>query len=58
MWTNFAGYWLFGLPVGYYLCFHCGYGVMGLWWGLTLALILISLTLLGTWRRHWQSVGL
>jgi MATE family multidrug resistance protein len=54
MWVNFAGYWLFGLPLGYFLCFHSGYGLMGLWWGLTLALILISLTLLGAWRRHWQ----
>ena len=54
MWVNFAGYWLFGLPVGYFLCFQRGYGVMGLWWGLTLALILISLTLLVAWRRHWR----
>jgi MATE family multidrug resistance protein len=55
MWVNFAGYWLFGLPVGYFFCFHRGYGVMGLWWGLTLALILISLVLLGAWRRHWRT---
>jgi MATE family multidrug resistance protein len=54
MWVNFAGYWLFGLPLGYYLCFHRGYGVMGLWWGLTLALVLISLTLLKAWQRHWR----
>jgi MATE family multidrug resistance protein len=58
MWVNFAGYWLFGLPVGYYLCFHRGYGVMGLWWGLTIALILISLTLLGAWQRHWRMAAL
>lgn len=54
MWVNFAGYWLFGLPVGYYLCFSRGYGIMGIWWGLTFALILISLALLGAWRRHWR----
>ena len=42
MWMNFAGYWLLGLPLGYFLCFHSGYGLMGLWWGLTVALILIS----------------
>lgn len=57
MWANFAGYWLFGLPVGYYLCFHAGYGLMGLWWGLTIALILISLTLLSAWRRHWSTAA-
>jgi MATE family multidrug resistance protein len=58
MWANFAGYWLFGLPVGYVLCFQKGYGVMGLWWGLTIALILISLTLLLAWRRHWRMAAL
>ena len=57
MWANFVGYWLFGLPVGYYLCFARGYGVVGLWWGLTIALIGISLTLLGAWRRHWQRLA-
>jgi MATE family multidrug resistance protein len=57
MWLNFAGYWLLGLPLGYFLCFHAGYGLMGLWWGLTLALILISLALLGAWQRHWRLAG-
>jgi MATE family multidrug resistance protein len=54
MWVNFVGYWLFGLPVGYFLCFHRGYGVVGLWWGLTISLVLISIALLGAWRRHWR----
>jgi len=58
MWVNFAGYWLLGLPIGYYLCFLQGYGIMGIWWGLTLALILISLTLLVAWRKQWRTAGL
>jgi multidrug resistance protein, MATE family len=49
--VNFCGYWLFGLPIGYLLCFQYGYGVAGLWWGLTLALMVISLVLLAAWRR-------
>jgi MATE family multidrug resistance protein len=53
--VNFAGYWLFGLPIGYFLCFHSHYGVMGLWWGLTLALIVISIVLLAAWRNHWRT---
>ena len=57
MWVNFAGYWILGLPVGYYLCFLRGYGIMGIWWGLTLALILISLTLLLAWRKQWRTAG-
>lgn len=47
--VNFAGYWIFGLPIGYVLCFRYGYGVQGLWWGLTLALIAISLLVLRSW---------
>ncbi len=52
MLVNFAGYWLFGLPIGYALCFRNGWGIYGLWWGLTLALILISVALLWLWRRR------
>ena len=52
MLVNLGGYWLFGLPIGYVLCFHYGFGVYGLWWGLTLALIVIALLLLYSWQRH------
>lgn len=55
MLVNFAGYWLFGLPIGYWLCFNRHHGVMGLWWGLTLALMAISIVLLATWARHWRT---
>lgn len=51
MLANLAGYWAIGLPAGYVLCFHYGFGVYGLWCGLTLALVLISLALLYTWRH-------
>jgi MATE family multidrug resistance protein len=51
MFTNFCGYWLFGLPIGYFLCFRYGYGVMGLWWGLTLALVVIAGVLLLAWKN-------
>ena len=51
MWANFAGYWIFGLPLGYVLCFWHKQGIFGLWTGLTLALILIALILLLQWWR-------
>jgi MATE family multidrug resistance protein len=57
MWVNFAGYWLFGLPIGYFLCFHRGYGIVGLWWGLTMALIVIALVLLAAWQRRWRALS-
>ncbi len=51
MLINLGGYWFFGLPIGYLLCFHFHHGVYGLWWGLTLALILIAVILLHSWNR-------
>ena len=51
MFANFAGYWLFGLPLGLTLCFIFHWGIYGLWIGLTVALIVIALALLLRWRR-------
>jgi len=48
---NLLGYWAIGLPLGCWLCFVVGWGVIGLWVGLCLALILIGLGLLAVWRR-------
>jgi MATE family multidrug resistance protein len=52
MLMNLAGYWVFGLPIGYLLCFNRGYGIYGLWVGLSAALIAIALYLLYSWQRH------
>lgn len=48
---NILGYWVLGLPVGYSLCFHYGWGVVGLWVGLSAGLILVALALTVTWTR-------
>ena len=50
LFVNFVGYWLFGLPLGAWLCFRMRWGLSGLWTGLTLALIAIALLLLARWR--------
>jgi MATE family multidrug resistance protein len=55
MLVNLFGYWLFGLPFGYWLCFKRGYGVAGLWWGLTAALVGIALTLFWVWQKQWHA---
>ncbi len=52
MFVNLGGYWFFGLPIGYILCFHFKQGIYGLWCGLTLALIAIAVLLLYSWERH------
>lgn len=56
MLVNLAGYWLLGLPVGYVLCFQYRFGVYGLWFGLTLALVVIALILLHSWHRSSREV--
>jgi MATE family multidrug resistance protein len=52
--TNLAAHWLIGLPVGYWLCFIAGWGARGLWWGLSLGLIVAGVVLTIVWAR---SVG-
>jgi MATE family multidrug resistance protein len=49
MLINLAGYWVLGLPFGWLLCFRYGYGVYGIWWGLTLALAAIATSLFFYW---------
>ena len=48
---NLGGHWGVGLPLGYVLCFHAGYGVVGLWWGLSAGLIICGISLIVVWRR-------
>jgi multidrug resistance protein, MATE family len=57
MLVNLAGYWAFGLPIGYALCFHFRYGIYGLWWGLTASLIIIAVILLRYWHRYSLAVS-
>lgn len=51
MWANLVGYWVLGLPLGFFLCFGLKWGIYGLWIGLTLALIVIALALIARWKR-------
>ena len=47
--TNIVGHWVLGLPVGYALCFSTGWGVVGLWVGLSIGLVFCAIVLLATW---------
>jgi len=49
---NLVGHWFVGLPSGYALCFVAGYGVIGLWWGLTIGLTICGVALLVVWSRR------
>jgi len=52
MLCHLLAYWLLGLPLGYFLCFSLGWGAVGLWIGLCVALILIGLVLFRVWFRR------
>jgi MATE family multidrug resistance protein len=56
MLAHLAGYWVIGLPVSYVLCFRLGWGVSGIWVGLTAALILIGVALVWVWRERVRSL--
>ena len=49
--VNLVAHWLFGLPTSYVLCFVIGWGVWGLWIGLSLGLIVTGLILFWVWTR-------
>jgi multidrug resistance protein, MATE family len=49
---NLAGHWIVGLPLGYLLCFRWGLGVVGLWWGLSVGLIICGVALILVWIRE------
>jgi multidrug resistance protein, MATE family len=57
MFCHFLAYWVIGLPLGAWLCFRRGWGAVGLWSGLSLALILIGVVLLFVWRRAVQRLS-
>jgi MATE family multidrug resistance protein len=50
--TNVVGHWVLGLPVGYALCFVFGWGVAGLWIGLSVGLVFVSAILLVAWWKR------
>ena len=50
--VNLAAHWLLGLPVSYTLCFIVGWGVWGLWVGLSLGLIVTGCILLWAWMAR------
>lgn len=54
---NVIGHWALGLPVGYALCFRYGWGVIGLWVGLSAGLIVVAIALMIVWARNASRIA-
>jgi MATE family multidrug resistance protein len=48
---NLVGYWVLALPLGWYLTFHAGMGLPGIWWALALGLACVATGLVVYWKR-------
>jgi len=48
---NFVAYWGLGLPIGWTLEFVAGWGVLGIWIGLSTSLIIVGVALTRAWAR-------
>jgi MATE family multidrug resistance protein len=59
MYAHTAGYWVFGLPIGYWFCFSGNWGIEGIWLGLTIGLVVAGAALitLWWWRGHAEPSG-
>ncbi|MEI6245960.1 MAG: MATE family efflux transporter, partial [Acidobacteriota bacterium] len=54
---NFVSHWIIGLPVAYWLCFTRGWGVTGLWLGLSIGLTIVGVVLIGVWRVRSRAIS-
>ena len=57
MLANLGGHWLLGLPIGYTLCFWYGAGVVGIWIGLCIGLVLVSIVLIAVWAGRCRMLA-
>jgi MATE family multidrug resistance protein len=51
MLVHLVGYWMVGMPLASLLCFKFGWGAVGFWTGLCVALVCIGCILLLAWKR-------
>jgi MATE family multidrug resistance protein len=56
--VNVVGHWVFGLPAGWALCFRYGWGVAGLWLGLSIGLVLVAIVLTAAWHVRSRHLAL
>ena len=54
--SNLGAHWLLGLPIGYTLCFVLGWGIQGIWIGLSVGLIVVAVILLLVWSARVRAM--
>ena len=52
----FIGYWIIGIPLGYYLGFHTNLEAQGFWIGLAISLAVVALMLSVVMKNHMRSL--
>lgn len=55
--ANLVGYYVFGLPLGYWLGLRLGLGPEGIWWGISLGLAIVGTSLLFRIRQVHRRGG-
>jgi MATE family multidrug resistance protein len=55
--VQLIGYWLVGIPVGWWLGFHRQWGAVGLWAGLCAGLMIAGVSLVSVWARAVRRGG-
>lgn len=58
--VNIIAHWVIGLPFAITMCFYLGFGAGGMWWGLTIGLMIAAAGLIGRFiykgRRGYASL--
>ncbi len=49
---NLLGYWVLGLPIGYWLAVRADFGLEGIWWGWVLGLAVVAFSLVAYVARR------
>lgn len=58
LYASIAAHWVIGLPLAWWLAFRVGWGVDGLWWGVTASLTAAGLVLVRRFASgRWKAIG-
>lgn len=56
--VTFVAYWLIAIPIGYWFAFHGGFGVQGVWYGLSIGLTISGILHIWRFNRLSKKIAL